>query len=341
MNRPKRILFIYETDYKPAKIFQNQIHKLAKGFVRLGHDARVFNYVDALSMISPLRNKKLRSLLWKARVDELLAEQIRIYEPDIVHTSFPRFFDGATLACVRQAAPNAVLVGQDGDPWPKLQGNRIETAKGLDIVMATNDGEWLQDYRDAGVPVCSFIPNTCDPDIDRRYGVTDQWKSDILWIGKPGHRANKAERFREELVRKLAERPDCRIYGCCERPQIGGADVLYAISGARIGVNVNAYGPVRLAHSDRLTRFLAGGTFVLAKRFPGCDLLYREGQHLRYFDRTAEFFELVDWYLGHEQERRQIADAGMKWVHEQFNCVQIARCMLELVEKGRYIAPWT
>ena len=341
MNKAKRILFIYETGYNPAKIFQNQVPKLAKGFIRLGHDARVFNYTDALSMISPFRNKKLRSLLYKVRADELLAEFVQTYEPDIIHTSFPRFFDHATVQCVRQAAPNAVLIGSDGDPWPKLQNNRIETARGLDILTATNDGQWLQDYREAGVPACFFLPNTCDPDVDRRYDVTDRWKADILWIGKLGHRASKHETFREKLVTELAQRSDCSLYGCCGRPKIEGKDFLYAVSGARIGASVNAYGPVRLAHSDRLTRFLAGGTFVLAKRFPDCELLYRDGEHLKYFDELNEFFELADWYLAHDEKRQQIADAGMKWVHEQFNCVQTARYIGELIEKGRYTAPWT
>jgi len=341
MAKTERILFIYETGYDPEKIFQNQVPKLAKGLTRLGRDARVFNYTDVLSMISPCRNRKVRSLLYKVRVDKLLAEFIQTYEPDIIHTSFPRLFDSTTLQRVRQAAPNAVLIGSDGDPWPAQHVERIATARGLDILTATNDGEWLQEYRQAGVPACFFLPNTCDPDIDHRYEVSDRWKADILWIGKLGHRANQDEQLRKELVLELAKRADCTVYGCCGRPKIGGRDFLYAVSGARIGVSVNAYGPVKLAHSDRLTRFLAGGAFVLARRFPGCDRLYQDGQHLRYFDSIDEFFELAKWYLAHEDERQRIADAGMKWVHKQFSGTRVAQCVLDLVEKGRYAAPWT
>ena len=38
--------------------------------------------------------------------------------------------------------------------------------------------------------------------------------------------------------------------------------------------------------------------------------------------------------------RKKIADAGMKWTHEQFNGVKIAGYILDLVEKGAYKAPW-
>ncbi len=147
--------------------------------------------------------------------------------------------------------------------------------------------------------------------------------------------------FREELVHRLTLRDKVSFHGCCGKPTIGGMRFLYAVSGARIGVSINAYEPsVQFAHSDRLIRFLAGGTMVLCRRFAGADLLFKEGEHIRYFDQIDEFFELADWYLAHEQERRKIAGAGMERVHTEFNCQRIAGYLLDLVETGKYTAPW-
>ena len=336
----KRFFIIADIKKNPMRMFSDQIPMLAKGMIRLGHDVRFFSYCDTLSQLSPFKSKTISAILYKTRVDKLLAKQIQNYQPDIVHTSFPDTFDAETIRHIKEVSPDTVIIGFDGDPWPKRQKNRIETAKELDILTATNDGQWLQDYRDAGVPLCVFMPNFCDPDIEYRYNVQEQWKTDILWIGKLGHHAGTSETFREELVKELSTRPNCTLYGCCGRPKIGGRDFLFAISGARIGVNVNAYGPMKFCHSDRLTRFLACGTFVLAKRFPDADILYKDGEHLRYFDTIEEFFELAQWYLNHEQERKRIADAGMKLIHEQFNRTKIAGYILELVEKGIYSAPW-
>ena len=341
MAKSKRIFIVSDVSRKPIKIFLNQMPKLAKGFIRLGHDARIFSYCDAIRQISPFKSKTINRRFYKTKVDRLLARQIKTYKPDIVYISFARFLDAETIRGARQAVPNAIFIGGDGDPWPKLQKDgRIETAKELDMLTATNDGQFLQDYRDAGVPLCVFMPNMCDPDVDRRYQVSSEWRVDILWTGKAKHHADTSEDLREKLVGKLVERENCAIYGCFGRPQIGGLDYLYAISGAKIGVNVNAYGPVRFCHSDRLTQYLACGTFVMAKRFEGCDLLYKDRIHLRYFDTIEEFFDIANWYLNHEDERAKTADAGMRRIHTEFNSVKIAGYILELIEKGTYNAPW-
>lgn len=341
MQKIRRILIITDISYNPVKMFLDQMHKLSKGFIRLGHDARIFSYRKALLHKNPLKSKTFSKYFFKSKADNLLIKHVRNYKPDIIYVNFARHLDAETIERARVAAPNAVFIGVDADPWPKLHPNKIKMAKRLDILTATNDGEFLQGYRDAGVKHCVFMPNMCDPDVDHRYEVSSEWKTDILWTGTARHRAGFGQMLREQLVNRLAQRSNCALYGCFGRPQIGGISYLYAISGARIGVNVNAYSSVRLCHSDRLTHYLSCGTFVMAKRFDGCDLLYQDNVHLRYFDTIEEFFDLADWYLNHEAERKKIADAGMHHVHKLFNCEIIAKCILDLIEKGSYDPPWT
>ncbi len=208
--------------------------------------------------------------------------------------------------------------------------------------MATNDGEYLQTYRDAGVRKCVFMPNSCDPDIDHRYDVENKWKKDILWTGYIEHNPGRypGEQLRYEIVNQISKMPNCVVYGCCDKPKIGGMDYLYAISGAKIGLSINGDNNVRLYHSNRLTHYLSCGTFVLAKKVPDSDLLFKDKQHLRYFETAEEFFELAAWFLKHADERQKMADAGMKWTHEQFNGVKIAGYILDLIENGAYKAPW-
>jgi hypothetical protein len=340
MTSSKRIFAVYGMNYNPAKMFF-QTRKLVKGFIRLGHDVLTFNYDRALLQLSIFKSKALSENLYKSKVDRLMAEQIKAYQPDIVYVSFARALDADTIKSARIAAPKAVFIGCDEDPWPKLQRNRIATAKELDMLAATNDGQWLQDYRGGGVPLCKFLPNACDPDVEYRYDVGEKWKTDILWIGKLGHHADNSDTFRADMVKKLARQANCTLYGCLGRPKIGGMDFLYAVSGARTGVSVNAYGPIKFAHSDRLIRFLAGGTFVLARRFEGAEMLFQDGEHIKYFNEIDEFFELAKWYLEHESERKQIADAGMQLAHKEFNCEKIAQYVLDLVETGSYEAPWS
>lgn len=340
MQKIKRILIITDISYNPVKMFLNQMHKLSKGFIRLGHDVHVFSYRKALLHKNPLKSKTFSKYFFKSKADNLLIKQIKNYKPDIIYISFARHLDADTIERARVTAPNAVFIGVDADPWPKLHHGKIEITKKLDILTATNDGEFLQDYREAGVKLCVFMPNMCDPDVDRRYDVGPEWKTDILWTGTAKHHASTSGVLREQVVTELAKRDNCTLYGCFGRPQIGGIDYLYAISGARIGVNVNAYNSVKLCHSDRLTHYLSCGTFVLANKFSGSELLFKNGRHLRYFNDVNEFFDLADWSLNHEAERKKIADAGMHRVHKLFNCERIAKCILDLIEAGTYDPPW-
>ncbi|MBN2018762.1 MAG: glycosyltransferase [Sedimentisphaerales bacterium] len=342
IGKPKRILIVCDLAHKPVKMFLSQQPKLAKGLLRLGHDARLFGYNSVLRELSTFNSKTLTQLFYKQKADKILVEYVKSYQPNVIYFTFSRFLDVETIEQIRKAAANAVLIGFDDDPWPHLHPEKIEIAKRLDILLATNNGSFLQTYRDAGAPKCAFMPNLCDPDTDRRYVVDDKWKTDVLWTGSIRHdpRRYPAENMRFEIIRRLAEMPNCSVYGCCGRPQVGGIDYFYAISGAKVGLNINADNTVRLYHSDRLTNYLSCGAFVLAKRVPDSDLLFKEDTHLRYFDTIDEFFELADWYLKHENERKRIADSGMNWVHEQFNCVKIASLILDLVEKGSYSAPW-
>jgi spore maturation protein CgeB len=338
----KRILMVAALEHKPHKMFLDQTVKLGKGFIRLGHDVRYFSYASALMELSPFKGRTLGAFFCKSKVDDLLASQAKNYKPDIIHLGFARVLDAETIEKMRQAAPNATLIGFDGDLWPALRRERIDVAKKLDILMATNDGASLHAYKDAGVPLCVFMPNMCDPDVDHRYDVEDKWKTDILWTGLIIHDPKRypGEQMRYEIVSRLAKTPNCSVYGCCGKPNIGGIDYLYAISGAKIGLSINADNSIRLYHSDRLTNYLSCGACVLAKKVPDTFLLFKDGQHLRYFDTAEEFFKLADWYLKHEDERKRIADVGMKYIHEQFNCVKIAGYILDLVEKGKYSAPW-
>jgi hypothetical protein len=186
------------------------------------------------------------------------------------------------------------------------------------------------------------MPNLIDPDNDHRYAVGPKWHSDVLWTGKVQHSSGieSGETSRQEVLNQVAKLPGTRIYGCLGHSHIGGIDYLHAVSGATIGISINAINSVPLYHSDRFTHYSACGTMVLAKRVPDTDLLMEDKKHVRYFETAEECLDLARWYLDHEPERRQIAGAGMAYCHANFNAVKIAGYILEVIETGGYRAPW-
>ena len=342
MTKAKRIFFVTDMNAFDDKFLINWIRKQIKGFIRLGHDTQVFDYKGAFRQAGFIMGRKwARRLCQSHIVNKLLLKQIKNYNPDIVNVVFPHYLDAKTVMLMRQAAPDAFFIGTDGNLWPELHKYTLETAAELDLVLTTYEGQGLDSYKRAGVR-CAFMPNICDPDIEYRYDVDSNWKSNILFTGQTRykHKRYPTEDLRYQLLSRLACMENCALYSCHGRPRIGGINYLYAISGARIGLSINAVNDIRLYHSDRLTHYLACGTFVLAKRVPDSDSLFKDGLHLRYFDTVEEFFDLANWYLNYEDERLKIANAGMRRVHTEFNCEKIAKYTMALIETGTYDAPW-
>lgn len=340
MPRAKRIFVVANfKDERPWSIFMEE-RRLVKALIRLGHDVQRFSYRNVMMQCSPFPSKRIAKHFAKKKADDLLLKQMEKYYPDIVFVLSMEGLDVESVIAIRSAAPNAVFIGRDGDPFPEKNLARTAIGKEMDIVIMPSAGRFLETYKDAGVASCAFIPFTCDPDIQYKYQVTDSWRTDITFLGTAEHSKLDREEDRYYITKRLSEIPNAKVYGCFGRPKTEGIDCFYAISGAKIGLSINIANDVRLYHSDRFINIPACGTFALAKTVPGYELLFEDGVHLKYFDTADEFFELADWYLQHGQEREKIARAGMQRAHNEFNCEKIAKYILDLIETGTYNAPW-
>lgn len=340
MQKPKRIFVIGNFKDESPQSIRIERRRWPKGLIRLGHDVQRFSYRNIMQQSSLIKNKTFAQRFAKKRTDKILLEQVKSYHPDIVLVLNMKYLDHNTIAAMRKVAPHAVFVGRDNEPFPETNPARIPISKQMDIVVGGNAGRFLRTYKQAGVPVCAFIPNPCDPDIQHPYEVEDKWKSDIIFLGRAEHPELDREIERYELLLKLSKMPNVKLYGCFGNPDVDGIEAFYAISGAKLALSINIANDVRLYHSDRLINCVSCGTFTLAKWVPDSDLLFEDGVHLKYFDTPDEFFELAEWYLQHEPEREKIAKAGMERAHTEFNCEKLAQYLLDVVEKGYYNAPW-
>ncbi len=343
MPKAKRIFAIADfKDESPRAIFLEE-RRMVKGLIRLGHDVQRFSYRNILTQFNPFSGKHFRRFMprfARRTADQILAKQIKAYNPDIVFLLTMKYLTPETVHAARQAAPNAIFIGRDGDPYPETKPERIAVGKLMDIVIMPSAGQFLEIYKKAGTPVCAFIPFSCDPDIQYRHEVNSKWKTDITFLGTAAHSKLPRDDLRYNLAKRLSQMSNAKVYACFGRPKTQGMECFYALSGAKIALSINIANDVYLYHSDRLANIPACGTFELAKRVPGYELLFEDGVHLRYFDTEDEFFELANWYLKHDKERKKITSAGMERAYTEFNCRKIAKYILELVQTGTYTAPW-
>jgi hypothetical protein len=87
--------------------------------------------------------------------------------------------------------------------------------------------------------------------------------------------------------------------------------------GAKLAINISHFDYGRYS-SDRLFRIMACGCMCLSHKYHNIDKDFIDGVHLRTWSNENELKELIDYYLVHEHERKQIALNGQRHVQEYF-----------------------
>ena len=335
------ILMIADFRNDHPRLLSNNSRKFAKGFLRNGHDVLSFSYREVMEQQSPLKGKSLSRLLAKDKTDRLLATLARHHQSDLVFITTYKLFDAHSLQLLKQTLPRARFVFWYGDMRPGLDPRVVEIGRACELFLATSSGHVLRAYRAAGIPRAGFLPNTCDPDLEHPYvDIPASFRVPIAFIGKLLHGHDGQDPDRERIIQRLVAEKGMKTYGCQGGPRVDGLDFLHAAAGADLALSINAYNDVRLYHSDRLVIMLACGPMVLAKRVPDSDLLFQDGEHLRYFDTAEECLELADFYLRHPADRLRIAQAGCAYAHAHYHPQRLAKCLLDLLETGATPEPW-
>jgi len=316
-------------------------HRLQKGLIRAGHDVFCFSYRDIQRQYSLFHYNSFVKIIGKKAALNILVSQIRNYQPDIIiFRAAVRKLDEKMIVQAKKAAPNATIVCLSASMYSEVHPNILSCAKHANFFISTGAGRNLERYKKAGIKKCAYMPYPCDPDLEHHYQVSNEWKSDLLFTGQLDRYLPGQDPMRNELIELLIRNKGLKTWGCFGNPKICGLDYLYAISGTKIGISINTFNKIKFYHSNRFMNYIACGTMVLAKYVPDSELLFTDGEHVRYFSTKEECLELVDYYLEQEEERQKIADAGMKRAHSEFNCTAIAQDIIELITTGSYNKPW-
>lgn len=209
-----------------------------------------------------------------------------------------------------------------------------------------DDAAFSQPYRAAGLGRLAFWRHGVDPDVFRPMRLPK--KFDLVFLGNntvleqpdiPGARE------RLEFVRVLAR---CgrslgvfgdgwdelrRLANVSVHPFVVDRGFVRACAGARIVVGFSA-NHVRLYTSwPRILRCMAAGAFYLTRYFPGIETEFTNGEHLAWFETTAQAVALLEHFLCNEQERQAIAERGRQLVVRSHNWDVRVDQLLQLLAK--------
>ena len=278
-----------------------------RAFERQGHQTRWIKY------------RKLKSYLGERAATALVDKLMLIFKPNLL------FFHGRDISLelllkAKRRMP-AVMYYDDCIKASKRSFEEvIKQGRQADIMYLTNRGE-IPQYREQGVNV-RFITGGCDPTAHRMVAGTDKaYRSEVAFIGRP----NTPERV--QCMQVLAKRFDLKLWGSGwqEYGLSAAATDVYAseyrkiCAGAKILLGWNIDPTVELYFSNRTWYTLGCGGFLLTAYSPCLEELFGRGKELDWFESLEQCCDKIEYYLGHDAERRQIAAAGYRLAHSEYS----------------------
>lgn len=144
---------------------------------------------------------------------------------------------------------------------------------------------------------------------------------DLVFIGNN----NQPERL--PLLKSLAGSFDLKVFGSgwektglnYSRP-VYGARFSHTCNRAKICLAIvePKYANLEAYFSNRLVNTLATRSFCIQTYTPGLEGVFTNHKHLVWHTSKEELFQLIEYYLGNEEERERIATEGQKEVYQKY-----------------------
>lgn len=146
------------------------------------------------------------------------------------------------------------------------------------------------------------------------------------------------------LLRTLAEEYDVTLYttNVTDKSILGNVKIMPPVaagekagtvySGSKINLNMALKG-IEGGTPQRVMEIMASGGFVMSGYCPETAELFEEDREIVMFKTPEELFEKVDYYLGHDKERREIAARGQEKVLTQYTLEKKFRQLFDWVNE--------
>lgn len=195
---------------------------------------------------------------------------------------------------------------------------RLAIARRFDYTFLAQKAQ-VELFRHEGISNVQWLPLACSPEL-HAVGQPER-NCDVAYVG--GFSGDAQDRRRNLLSRIAARFPNSVI----GRYWPGELADIYARS--RIVVNACVSRDVNM----RVFEGMASGALLITDEADGLDDLFEDRKHLVIYRNDEEVFDLIDYYLKHEDERARIAAAGAAEVYEKHTYERRIQEILDTVER--------
>ncbi len=278
---------------------------------------------------------------YRVRNRRLLA-MVERYQPDVIllnggnHIIFPE-----TLAAIK-ARYGCTLVYLSGvSPIVFSQDLERRAAPLYDLVVVNDYYHGIQ-WLELGAQRMEALPiSACDPEYHRPYALSESERAEFgCEVGFVGTLV--PANLYSTRVEALEAVRGCGLgiwsihaippsLQACYRGPALGERVLRALCGSKIQVNPHG-NFMRYGGNMRLFEAAGCGVFQIADDLPGVSRWFTPGETIVTYRDHAHLRELVGYYLQHDAERQQIAQAAQAHVYAHHTYDQRMAALVDLVQ---------
>lgn len=233
---------------------------------------------------------------------------------DVVITAVPHTLPKQFFLDIKSRGPKLIAWYFDWI-WDYLGRHKhyIQRIKDFDLTLSS-DGDTDKRYRDAGVKR-RYMRMACNTRIYRPVHLTNEerkeYSHDVGFVGHSYFPRRKA------LIDGLASSFDFCHWG--QFNEAYGINHAKIVAATKIMVADNFRNDVPNYWSNRVYTEVGSGGFLLHPRVPKMDKVYKDKEHLVYWDDMEDLHGKIRYYLRHDDEREEIARCGQKLIHKYHN----------------------
>lgn len=194
----------------------------------------------------------------------------------------------------------------------------VQLGKHVDLTLFTNETD-VAKLRDRGV-VSDYLQISGDEFQFNKTGGAHTTKHEVVFFGNHYGKTFPLSGYRQEMADAMKRTFGKQFALFGSGWSKADANLMYneemeaaIYRGCKIAINLSHFNYKRYT-SDRLYRMMQCGAFSLSHHYDGIEQDFEVGKHLDTWKTIEELIEKTRYYLTHEKERNQIAEAGYRHV---------------------------
>jgi spore maturation protein CgeB len=242
-----------------------------------------------------------------------LLRKIFKHNPDLV-LIYSKDIPQSVLEEIRSNYKTAIFYP---DPFGPRDEILVRYGRMVDYLFVTNKGQ-IGEFRSLGIKNPIYCMQGCDRDLHRIIATKRRkWASEVAFIGRP------VQDNRIKLLKAIHQNFDLKTWGArwqayglrCLKTNIYPREYARICYAAKIILGCDQTFEVEGHFSNRTWITMGCGGFLLTNYSPGLEKIFAKGEHLEWYHNQEECLALIDYYLKHEDRRKEIAENGFRFVH--------------------------